>query len=447
MTLPAAGQRLLRELARYGTHLGLDHFLRLLHALGDPQIGLPVVLVAGTNGKGSTAAYLAAMASAAGYRTGLYTSPHLEEVEERIRINGRAIDGTRIAALIEEVTVAAGREKPTYFEALTAAAFLHFHRFKVELAVLEVGLGGRLDATNASEPVLSLITDISLDHQEFLGGTPGAIATEKAGVLRPGKPAIIGVVGASARSAIALRGERIGSRLLWSEGNAQWLEGGRDREGEREPAVLQTKRASYRLCPALAGEHQLRNLAVAILAAEELANLGWSGMGRREIERGAAATHWPGRLERLVGPQGERILLDVAHNPAGIEALLRYLPRDAGPYLFVFGALADKDIALMLPALASCGQAIILTLPETERGREPADLAAILASQTSCEVEIARSITAALAAALERLNKRPDGTLVVCGSTFVVGPFRRLLRERWGYPAPARDVWPALEGD
>jgi dihydrofolate synthase/folylpolyglutamate synthase len=193
MPLPPDAAAALARLETFGMHLGLDHVRRLLGELGDPQRGLPAVLVAGTNGKGSTAALLAAVGRAAGYRTGLYTSPHLETVEERVRVDGERIGGEELGALVLEVVAAGERvlpAPPTYFEALTAAALLCFRRRAVELAVLEVGLGGRLDATNAAEPAVSVITPVALEHQEQLGDTLAAIAGEKAGVMRRGRPTV-----------------------------------------------------------------------------------------------------------------------------------------------------------------------------------------------------------------------------------------------------------------
>ncbi|HEX2162637.1 MAG TPA: Mur ligase family protein, partial [Thermoanaerobaculia bacterium] len=190
MPLPSEAAAALARLETFGIHLGLDHVRRLLAALGDPQRELPAVLVAGTNGKGSTASLLAAAGEAAGYRTGLYTSPHLESWEERVRVGGAAIAGEELGALVLETIAAGARalpDPPTVFETLTAAAFLAFRRHEVELAVLEVGLGGRLDATNTADPEVSTITPIGIEHREQLGSTLAAIAGEKAGVMRPGR--------------------------------------------------------------------------------------------------------------------------------------------------------------------------------------------------------------------------------------------------------------------
>ena len=213
-------QEILGRLEALGIRLGLESMRGLLAALGSPQLRFPAVLVAGSNGKGSTAALLAAMAGAAGYRTGLYTSPHLETVEERLRIDGRAVGGERLGELLEEVVACAERRlghSPTYFEAVTAAAFLWFAAERVDLAVVEVGLGGRLDATNVCEPVLSLITSISLEHRELLGDTLAAIAREKAGILRAGRPALSWVEDREAAGALREVAAGLGAPLHTAE--------------------------------------------------------------------------------------------------------------------------------------------------------------------------------------------------------------------------------------
>ncbi|MEJ2085237.1 MAG: Mur ligase family protein [Acidobacteriota bacterium] len=206
----------LERLERFGVRLGLETTYSLLEGCGSPQLAYPVVLVAGTNGKGSTAALLESMARASGYRVGLYTSPHLESVEERIRVDGLGIARSDLADVVARTVDISDRllgYPPTYFEALTAAAFDHFARVKVDLAVVEVGLGGRLDATNASEPVLSLVTEIGLEHQTFLGDSLAAIAREKAGILRPGAPAVGWLEHPEARAAVRQRADSIGADL------------------------------------------------------------------------------------------------------------------------------------------------------------------------------------------------------------------------------------------
>jgi folylpolyglutamate synthase/dihydrofolate synthase/anthranilate synthase/aminodeoxychorismate synthase-like glutamine amidotransferase len=396
MPLPAAAAEALAGLEMFGVRLGLVRMRRLLAALGDPQRRVPAVLVAGSNGKGSTAALLAAMAAAAGYRTGLYTSPHLERVEERLRIDGRPVDGGRLGRWILEVLDAAGRvldEPPTYFETLTAAAFAELAAAEVELAVVEVGLGGRLDATNLAEPALSLVTPISLEHREHLGDTLGAIAVEKAGVMRAGRPTVAWTAEPEVAAALGRAAREAGAGLVMGPEGVEIV--GVEPRGAGEEGFwsgqrieLGTARGRYRCDTPLLGAHQARNLAHAALAAEMLAGLdpgrgqgrghGWGRIDAAAIERGAAEVDWPGRLEPVVAlpalgarPSDEaagetasggenalgerrlprRALLDVAHNPvttlrAGFdEAELDRLKPDLvvlspGP-----GRPADFDVA------------------------------------------------------------------------------------------------------
>ncbi len=426
---------LLGRLERRGIRLGLDSMRRLLGALGDPQEAFASVLVAGTNGKGSTAALLAAMAGAAGYRTGLYTSPHLERVEERVRVDGRAVPTAELLAALLEVERAAERRGgglPTYFEALTAAAFLLFRGAGIDLAVLEVGLGGRLDATNTVEPRLSLISQIGLEHQAYLGSTLTEIAREKAGVLRAGRPALAWVEEPEAEREIRRRARELGAELAfaWEHLDVEARES-HDATGQR--VRLRTVRSSYDVEMALVGEHQVRNLALAVRGAEALAADGWERIGPAAIRAGAASCRWPARLERIGLPGSGDVLLDAAHNPAGAATLARFLERRAEPYALVFGALSDKDVSKVLPPLAAAAAAVVFTRPPSPRALDPASL-----------VELAPGggarVVAAPGAALESALEISPGLVVACGSIYLVGALREWLRERFGVPPPAVEV-------
>lgn len=441
----------------------------LLAALGSPQLRFPAVLVAGSNGKGSTSALLAAMASAAGYRTGLYTSPHLETVEERLRIDGRTVDAERLGELLAEVVSCAERRlghSPTYFEAVTAAAFLWFATERVDLAVVEVGLGGRLDATNLCEPVLSLITSISLEHRELLGNTLAAIAREKAGIMRGGRPALSWVEDREAAGALREVAAELGASLraaedevtiaavapdgLGSSGNADGLAAGAGLAGSaglaRSPAwegqsvTLVTPLARRELRIRLLGRHQTHNLALAVRAAELLAGLGFPALDERALAAGAAACRWPGRGEVVPLPDGRRVLLDAAHNAEGAAALGELLaetgPR-AGSHDLLFGVLEDKDAGEMLAQLAPLARNLVFTTAPTSRARAAAELPALVRpahAQTPMLVEPSPAV------ALDRALELGADTLVACGSIFLVGELRRLLRERFGVPAPAADL-------
>ena len=427
---------ILRGLERYGIRLGLDNLRELLAALGNPQSELATALVAGTNGKGSTSALLAEIAAAAGYRVGLYTSPHLETVEERIRVGGATIAPEKLARLLEEVLAAAARlgaEPPTYFEAMTVAAFLECARASVDLAVFEVGMGGRLDATNIAEPLLSVVTPIAYDHREWLGETLDAIAREKSGIFRADVPAVLAPQLAEAERALvdeALRREArlvpVGPRLKRLTLRPQGFDG--------LEIELATEVRTYSLRTALAGDHQAANVATALVAAEELARLGFDAIDEEAITDGIARCRWAGRLESVVLPRDRgTVLLDAAHNPAGCEALTRFLASLGRSYRLLFGALADKELAGMLPPLAAGAADVVLTHPASPRAAAPATLEALVPA--GIPVRLEADPQAALEVALADAGA-PD-LLVVCGSIFLVGEIRGALRARFGVPAPA----------
>lgn len=428
---------ILDRLELFGIRLGLDRSRAVLAAMGDVQRRVPCVLVAGTNGKGSTSTLLAAMATAAGYRTGLYTSPHLEEVEERLRIDGIAISADRLGAILTRVVGLGERlhgEPPTYFEALTLAAFEWFAAENVELAILEVGLGGRLDATNVAEPELSLVTRIGFDHQARLGFTLESIASEKAGILRAGRPAISIEQPAEAARALAARADELGADLTFSAERVRGAETDAIPDGQR--VHLATSHARYALELHLAGAHQVSNATLAVLAAETLAARGWSRFDRAAIEAGAAAARWPGRLERVDLGKGRSVLLDAAHNPDGAAALADRLAALEEPHDLLFGCLDDKDAAQMLPLLARRARRVVLTRPSGPRGRDPRELLPLLPeSRAIVEPERERALDLLLAAP----GLEPGRLLVLTGSIHLIGELRRGLRERLGVPAPAAE--------
>jgi dihydrofolate synthase/folylpolyglutamate synthase len=396
------------------------------------------VLVAGSNGKGSTSALLAAMARAAGYRTGLYTSPHLEAVEERMRIDGRVIASERLGLLLEQV-VQTGEQRlgytPTYFEAVTVAAFLWFAAEHVELAVVEVGLGGRLDATNLCEPVISLITAISLEHREHLGETLGAIAREKAGILRPGRPALTWIEEPAAAAAVAAVAAEVGAEEHDAAAEVAIGEAAmRGWQGQR--VSLATPRRGYQVELALLGAHQVKNLGLAVRAAEVLAEHGFPRFDAAAVTAGAASCRWPGRLEVVELPEQRRALLDAAHNSGGAEVLGAFLEATlTAPADLLFGVLADKDAGDMLARLAAPPwlRQMVLTSPPSGRARPPAELAAMVAAGRPplIEPDLGRALTRVLDLGAE--------TVVACGSIYLVGEVRRLLRQRYGVP-PAADL-------
>ncbi len=391
------------------------------------------MLVAGSNGKGSTSALLAAMATAAGYRTGHYTSPHLEFVEERLRIDGVPIAAERLGDLLREIVDAAEQSTgapPTYFEALTVAAFRWFAEEEVDLAVLEVGLGGRLDATNLSEPLLSLVTSISLEHREYLGDTLDAIAREKAGVFRPGRPALAWVEDPEPRAALESAARERGTALQFAQDLVRMEETeAAGWSGQRVRLV--TPGGEHELRIALLGAHQQRNLALAVLAAEALASEGFPRIGPKAIAAGAAACRWPGRLEVVELPGGRKVLLDAAHNAEGAAALADFLQDLGAPVDVLFGVLQDKDASEMLSLLAPRARRLVLTTPTTSRAQNPETLLPLLEGRGHLKIEIEPEPEKAL----DRLLDEERGkTVVVCGSIYLIGEIRTRLRERFGVP-------------
>jgi len=426
MTTRAAGE-LLARLEPLGIRLDLADFRRLLAACGSPERRLATVVVGGTNGKGTVSALLDSMARSAGLRVGLYTSPHLERWEERIRIDGSEIPAADLGDRLDDVVRAAAQAElplPTVFEALTAAALLHFVERPVDLAVLEVGMGGRLDATNVTNPLVTVVTRIALDHREWLGDDLAAIAREKAGIFRREVAAVVAQQEGEAGGALAAAADDAGAPLRRVTDEVVDLEAEwRGLAGHR--VTLRTRRRDYRFELPLAGEHQIGNLATAVVAGEILGER-FPELDRAAMERGVAAVRWPARLERipLLRPPLD-VLLDAAHNPDGCAALLRFLDRLGRSYVLLFGALADKDVEAMLPPLAAAAVGVVLTRPESARAREPESLLGFLRAGATASVE--PTAAAALAAALRIAASGGVDLVVACGSIVVAGAIRREL--------------------
>jgi dihydrofolate synthase / folylpolyglutamate synthase len=404
----------------------LDEVRTLLGALGNPQSSFRSVLIAGTNGKGSTAATLASILAAAGHRTGLYTSPHLERPNERIRVDRTEIgdaDFARLLFLVSdkgEELVSSGRlpQPPSYFETLTAVAFLYFAEREIDIAVLEVGMGGRLDATNIVDPLLSIVTDISLDHMEWLGDTIAAITREKAGILRghgtmitlPQHPEANQVLGEVATD-LGVRGV---SAVPYMP--AAVAKGPYSVEALGETVEVQSP---------LSGAHQQRNVALAIAAAAELATHHGFHITPAALQEGIRRTNWPGRLEHLAIGKVEWIL-DVAHNPAGVWALRAGLsadPKGRKPQTLVFSCLRDKPVAEMAQILFPLFEQVILAPIHTARAAAINDLLAA-AKATGTPAVAGDTVQSALQIAGERAA---GGVAVVSGSVYLVGEARAIL--------------------
>ncbi len=411
----------LHGLQRTGIVPGLERIRPLLERLGGPHRRFASVLITGTNGKGSTAAFLEAILRARGYRTGLFTSPHLCGVRERVRVCGRVLDQRRFYAYGMEVRAAVDPADPaTFFEALTAIGFLAFAREGVEVAVVEVGMGGRYDSTNVLDPLVSVLTNVSLDHTRYLGNTVEEIASEKVGVARPGRVLVTGVSEGLFCNVVGPALDRIGSeairldrdiRVRRENGQIDW-------EGRR--MALDRVRLSLR------GTFQVDNAALALAAAEALCDVGFPVDGD-SMRRGLGRTRWPGRFQRVASRPA--VILDGAHNPGAAERLcetLRAYPV-ARPLVLVHATRPDKDFRGVLSCLLPlCDLCIETTVPGL---CDPEAVAEVAQDLSACRVVVEPDLSRALALARQRAGER--GTVLVTGSLYLVGAVlgQRLLNQ------------------
>jgi dihydrofolate synthase/folylpolyglutamate synthase len=435
----------------------LQYMVKLAAALGNPQRRFPSVLVAGTNGKGSTSATLASILHTAGYRTALYTSPHLLRINERIQIDGESISDPEFAEIYERVEtegrklVASGALPitPSFFEMLTAMAFEYFASAGVDIAVLEVGMGGRLDATNISDPCISVITDVALDHQQYLGNTISEIATEKAGIIRPNGVLVTLPQHPEANDAIGRIAVERNARGVSATQYVPNVTPGAARFDHLRPTATQLGqflRTRYFLevmgeeilieTP-LVGRHQLRNTALAIAAAEELNNCGFT-ITAQQIASGIRETYWPGRFQLIPGPTGTPdFILDVAHNPAGAWALRSALSehfadsddetKATPPITIIFGAMRDKAVAEMAQILFPLADCVIATHADSPRAAttdELRELAGAAGSEMLAEPTVAKAIARA------RAVTPNNGVVVITGSIYIVGEAFGILQNQ-----------------
>jgi dihydrofolate synthase/folylpolyglutamate synthase len=414
--------------------LKLDRMLGLLRRLGDPHRRLRVLHVAGSKGKGSTAAMLASILRQAGYRTGLFTSPHLCHVTERFQVDGRPITSPELTTLLNEVHDCVkgrrGTEGPfTFFEVATAVGFLHFVRRRVDVAVLEVGLGGRLDSTNVCRPAAALITSISFDHTAQLGNRLASIAWEKAGIVKPGRPAVSGVTVPEARAVIAkvCRDRRAPLRQLGEDFQYEAKPGVVTESGICRPRLRVTTR--QRQWPwmevNLLGDHQAANAAVAVACVEVVREQGWH-VPDTAVAAGLAGVVWPARLEIL----GRRplLVLDCAHNVASAVALVETLSASFPPgrRLLVFAGSSDKDLDGMFRVLAPhFADAYLTRFLNSPRAVPPEDLVGRLAACGDLGVTVCQTPADALDAV--RAAAGPDDLICITGSVFLAGQVRTLL--------------------
>ncbi|MEG4284927.1 folylpolyglutamate synthase/dihydrofolate synthase family protein [Microcoleus sp. A006_D1] len=416
---------ILQSYQHFGIHLGLERIQQLLEKLDNPHKQVPIIHVAGTNGKGSVCAYLSSVLTVAGYRVGRYTSPHLIDWTERICINQKPISTTALQQCLEKVACAAegNTETPTQFEIITAAAWLYFAEQKADIAVIETGLGGRLDATNVCEtPIVSVITSISLEHWQILGPTVADIAGEKAGILKSKCPAVIGELPESARIVVEKRIQELDCPAVWVKPAVDLGEGFAEYNPNSEISVnsdSSTVKIKYQLL--LLGQVQLMNSAIAIATIHTLQNLGWQ-ISPTAIADGIAQTQWPGRLQQTTW-NNRNILIDGAHNPAAAIALREYvdnLTTSPSPINWVIGILATKDCDDILQALLKKGDRLYLVPVPDQNSASPAELATI-AEHICPELSLCQAfpdLTTALDVAVTDEN-----LTILCGSLYLVGYF------------------------
>lgn len=413
---PAESLAYLYGLQQFGIKLGLQNVRELLDRLGNPQAGLPCVHVAGTNGKGSVSVLLAEILRHAGYRVGLYTSPHLQCFTERIRIDGEPLPLDRLPALVAEIRAACDGIPATFFEATTALALMAFRAAGVDVVVLETGMGGRLDATNVVNPVLCLITPVSFDHQEHLGATLAAIAAEKAGIIKAGVPVVSGVQTAESAAVIAAAAAAC-QAPLWQAGRDYTWGGDHAALWFRAPGV-----ALQGLGCALAGSHQLDNYAQALAGAACLRQIGWP-LADAALRQAGATVCWPGRLEWWRGPP--LVLLDGAHNAAGATALARYLAEQVcRPVRLVAGLSGQRHPDEVLAPLTRVVRSLYAAPVPAGAGMAPSMLAD-WAAERGLPARSFATVSEALGAAVA--EQADDEVVVVAGSLYLVAAVRALL--------------------
>lgn len=421
-------------MTKYGIRLGLDKIEKLLDLLGNPQEGIRVVHVAGTNGKGSTCAMIDSMLRAAGYRVGLYTSPYLEVFNERIRVDGKNIPDEDVARLTEKVKNAVeemerkGWGQPTEFEVVTALGFLYFKEQKVDYLVLEVGMGGRYDATNVITPLVSVITPISYDHQQYLGDTLAEIAGEKCGIIKPGRVTVTAPQSEEAMKVIEKTCRELKSPLVKVEDEVSYRLISWGVEGQT--FELKTSKRDYQAVRIkLLGDHQLDNAATAVAAVEALQHYGIE-IPMDAVKKGLEEARWPGRLEIM--RENPCVLLDGAHNIAGIQvlkgALSKYFPGKR--IILLIGILGDKDYMDMLSEIIPLADSVVATRPDSPRALSAAELGESIkkvAKRENLKVFEIDDIETAVNAALDMAS--PQDLVVCAGSLYLIGKVRSILRK------------------
>ena len=406
-----------------GKKEGLTNMRAVMTRLGNPQDDLAMVHVAGTNGKGSTCAMLERALREAGYKTGLYTSPYIERYNERIRINGNPIEGEKLARLVEQIwpVIETCREAGlciTEFELGTVLAFMAFAQENVDIAIIEVGLGGRLDPTNIINPLVSVITNVGMDHMHFLGDTIEEIAMEKAGIMKPDTPVVLGWQTDGVRAVLMDSAKALAIPVIEPQAqNVRELRRGVAFDAAMDGGTIRE------LTVSLTGRHQAQNAVAALGALQVLHQRGFDRITEESIRRALADVHWPGRLEYF----GD-VILDGAHNEPGVRALCAYMDAwlKKEKTVLLTGMMADKDVSAMTQMLAPRVRCVVTTQPAIPRAMAAQELAAVFEKQGASALAIA-----APKAALERAREiaGEDGTVLCAGSLYLIGEIRTLLRQ------------------
>ena len=412
--------------AKFGMNFGLKRTKRLLEYLGSPHEKLKCIHIAGTNGKGSTSAMVAEILKESGYKVGLYTSPFLEEFEERIQINSVNIPKEKLCSVIEKVSKAVdkvskeGLGDPTEFEIITAAMFLYYYEENIDIAVVEVGLGGRLDSTNILDPMLTVITSISYDHVGILGTTLKEIATEKAGIIKEGVPLVLYPVEEEAREAIVSVAKMKNCEInSVAYNDAEFI---KIIEEEKMYQVVRKNNEEYKL--ALLGTHQVINFSVVMKIVESLRKLGYT-ISNENVKNALKNVVWKGRMEVVANKP--YILLDGAHNLGGIEKLKESLHKyfNYSKLILIIGILGDKDVEHMLEKIIPSAEEIITVTPNSPRAMSATELKSKIERITSKKVSSFDRYEEAFGYAKDISNE--DDMILICGSLYMIGDMRKIV--------------------
>lgn len=414
-----------REL--FGIKLGLDNITRFLDRLDHPQDKFRSVHIAGTNGKGSTAAYIESILRQAGYKTGIFTSPHLTDYRERIRVDGKQISRKYIIDFVSKYHSIISRQKITFFETCTALAFCYFADCKVDIAIVEVGLGGRLDATNTLVPVLSVITDISLDHTNILGDSLIKIAFEKAGIVKPGVPVLAGIMPGEPRKEIARVCREKRAPFIYLS-KKDFPHNGNNAKGNslfnfdycHDGLILN------RICSGLYGNHQIANSALSIRAVDLLKRVNFP-VRKKDIRSGLKNVYWPGRFEIIKTKGKPTIIMDVGHNPSGIRAMVRCFKRlfPGQKADLVMGFVRNKKLDESVRYLESIAGRVEIVRLKTQRSADPDEIASYF--KNSRLLNVSQSVIDSARKLIDLAG--PDDKIIICGSHYAVGELKPVIKK------------------